>query len=123
MPTSMGVHIRFPEELLNRVNDYRKKNNLKNNSVAVRELMEFALETLDSEQSNGAVSDRKILEEILAIAKENSAIMCQIHTFSYSSNMESHIVKNSKELRLRAKAFGRKKSSEFIVRESEKKEV
>jgi len=101
-------------DLVDRIVRYKESEELKSNSAAVRKLVIFALDILDSSSDAPPISNRQLLEEIFAVTRENAAMICQAHTFTYHTNITDDIRDNSKEMRADAKGFGRDVAGKFL---------
>jgi hypothetical protein len=108
------IQTRCEDALVSRIESYRDREELRSDSAAVRKLLTFALDILDSSADAPPISNRKLLEEILSVSSENAAMICQAHTFTYHTNITDYIRDDSKKIRAKAKEFGRIKAESFL---------
>lgn len=110
------MRARCEPELVQRINVYKNREELKNDSAAIRKLLTFALDILDRSVDSPPISNRQLLEEIFAVTRENGAMVCQAHTFVYPvQGVSRHMIDNSKKERAEAKLFGRDKAEKFLA--------
>ena len=114
MSNGKVIQTRCEDALVSRIESYRDREELRSESAAVRKLLTFALDILDSSADAPPISNRKLLEEILSVSSENAAMICQSHTFTYHLEITDDIKNNSKKMRAHAKVFGRSKAESFL---------
>lgn len=114
MSNGKVIQTRCEDALVSRIESYRDREELRSESAAVRKLLTFALDILDSSADAPPISNRKLLEEILSVSSENAAMICQSHTFTYHLNITDDIKNNSKKMRANGKIFGRSKAESFL---------
>lgn len=108
------MRARCDSALVTRIENYREKESLKSDSAAVRKLLVFALDILDRSAEAPAVSNRELMEEIFLAVRENGAMICQAHTYTYDPDVDESLGRESIKVRASAKEFGRKKGGAFL---------
>lgn len=108
------MRARCDSELVTRIEDYREKESLKSDSAAVRKLLVFALDIIDSSADAPAVSNRVIFEELLYLAKSNSSLISQAHICSYRNDVADDIKLESREARKAARDYGKNQTEIFL---------
>lgn len=108
------MRARCEPELITRIEGYREKESLKSDSAAVRKLLLFALDIIDSSADAPAVSNRDIFEEILEMAKINSSLVSQVHSYTYRNNLDDNIRAEAKVSRDAAREHGKKQTEAFL---------
>ncbi|CED62320.1 putative uncharacterized protein (plasmid) [Moritella viscosa] len=73
----------FNSEVTSKIELFKKKEGLSTDSAAIKKLVTFALDIMERSTDAPPVSNRQLLEEIFAVTRENWAVACQTHTFSY----------------------------------------
>lgn len=114
MSDAKVLQARCEAVLVERVERYKNDEELNSDSAAVRKLLIFALDILDSSADAPPISNRQLLEEIFAVTRENGAMICQTHAFTYHTNITDDMRDNSKEMRANAKGFGRDVAEKFL---------
>ena len=109
------IQTRCTSALLARIEKYKNNEELSTDSAAVRKLVTFALDIIDSSADAPAVSNRELMEEMFSIMHENAAMICQSHTHVYDrSRVTSEISESAKISRIGAKEFGRDRAETFL---------
>lgn len=108
------IQTRCDDALVSRIESYRGREELRSDSAAVRKLLTFALDILDSSVDAPSVSNRQLLEEMFKTVKMNEAVMGHIHAFTYRNNITDKEKSELKEMKLIAKSLGRESASKFL---------
>ena len=105
----------FSSSVASRIEDYKNKEELSTDSAAIRTLVTFALDIIDSSADSPAVSNRQLMEEMFSIMHENAAMICQSHSHVYDpSRVTKEINESAKIARVGAKEFGRYRAGSFL---------
>ena len=104
----------FKPDVAARIDNFKHKEELKTDSAALRKLVTFALDILEGSADAPVVSNRQLMEEIFLAVRENGAMICQAHTYTYNPDVVESLGRESVKVRAGAKEFGRKKGESFL---------
>ncbi|SGZ09459.1 hypothetical protein [Moritella viscosa] len=109
------MRARCEAELVSRIENYREKESLKSDSAAIRKLLIFALDILDSSADAPAVSNREIFEELLYLAKSSSSLVSQAHSYTFRNDLTDEGKVEAKVARVAARNHGKKETEVFLA--------
>jgi len=107
----------FKPDVAARIDNFKNKEELKTDSAALRKLVTFALDIIDSSADAPAVSNREIFEELLFLAKSSSSLVSQAHSYTFRNDLTDEGKVESKVARVVAREHGKKETEVFLAGE------
>ena len=105
----------FSSSVASRIEDYKNKEELSTDSAAIRKLVTFALDIIDSSADAPTVSNREIFEELLFLAKSSSSLVSQAHSYTFRNDLTDEGRIESKVARVVAREHGKKETEVFLA--------
>ncbi len=98
-----------------KIKHFKEKEELSTDAAAIRKLVVFALNIIESSAEAPAVSNREIFEELLTVVKSNSSLVSQVHGYTFNDDVSESARATSKLARNAARKHGKKQTEEFLI--------